>query len=960
MRVPASTCRVQLTPHAGFEHARGLLDHLVEMGVDALYLSPILAARAGSEHGYDVVDPTRISEQLGGEAAFAQLARDAHAHGLSIILDIVPNHQALDPHNPAWMDVLAHGPASQYVNWFDIAWDRASGGSPIEAGIAVPVLGGTLKQVLDEGELSLARDGATIQFRYYEWAFPLDVRGHGSIFEAAASVCDANRGVERLRSLAEHARSAPSWQEGDEQPATRRREIARSVIDALSELVADQSAANAIDQVIAAVNQHPTAEAPVSADAGAGADELTIESLLAGQPYRPELWRTAMRDLSYRRFFDITHLIGVRVEDPDVFKQTHARTLELMKDGLVDGLRIDHIDGLAEPGPYLEQLQQAAWAYGAGADGCYVLVEKILEGAESLPDDWPVAGTTGYDWLNAAGSVFVDRAGGEKMADHQRNVLGGPADFHQLVVGEKARLAVELFGGEVEYLHEGLTRVLDSHPGPTMRTDDLKDALIAVSAAVPVYRTYITRDDVRANRRHERDVRILEQAIDEARMSRHSLDTPALAGLADVLLGRWPTVEQGDDRLNAAADWIIAWQQFTGPLTAKGLEDTALYRDVRLISLNEVGVDAERLERPGDVQFLHEHNARAQAKWPGTMTATSTHDTKRSEDARMRLHVLSELADQWLSATNRWRELNEPHRQRVDDGPAPRPPMEHLLYQSMLAVWPLDGTRDPGLEFADRLVAYAIKAAREAKRRTSWIDADTEYERALEQFVRTVLDPSAAPRFIEEIDDWAGQLAWYGALNSLVHVVLKIASPGVPDLYNGCETWNFSLVDPDNRRPIDWDRIAATRASLPDAGNADVSENVGRLLSRWRDGAIKMHITRAALRARRERRDLFIGGEYQPLRVTGFRADHACAFARHAKDQHAVTVAGRLMTSFAKPEIPPTGHAVWTDTAASGIDVPATRWRDVLTGRSIEIREGVLSLAEAFATLPVALLVAES
>ncbi|HEX2252443.1 MAG TPA: malto-oligosyltrehalose synthase, partial [Thermoanaerobaculia bacterium] len=719
--LPTATYRLQIEPGQTLTAAAERVPYLHRLGVTDLYSSPLSEARPGSAHGYDVTDPTRVREELGGEEALRALAVELAEHGMGLVLDIVPNHMAASVENPWWRDVLTRGAASPWARFFDIDWESEAVG---RGRVLLPVLGASFGEELEGGALRLGREGDEVVVRYHELVLPV--------------------------------RSARDLQ-------------------ALSD------------------------------DAGRPDPDL-LDAILAEQPYRLALWRLASEIVNYRRFFDISDLVGLRVEDEVVFAETHRLFLRLAGEGLVTGLRIDHIDGLYDPREYLERLQ-AALAQAGGEGGSageapfYVVVEKILAGEEDLPPEWPVAGTTGYDALNALTGLFVDPHGLATLDRVYARYTGLTEGFEEVRYRRKHQALQELFAGELRSLgrHLAALAAADRH-ARDLPPSELARVLLEVTACLPVYRTYVD-DDGPSGQDRELLARALADA--RARLAPRPLTAAAFAFLERVL-----TVDPssaGESEQEVAAGWLhftARWQQLTGPAMAKGLEDTALYVYNRLISLNAVGGEPEGIDPPGDAAAYHRRNAQRREQWPYAMTASSTHDAKRSEDVRSRVNVLSELAEGWRERVERWTAWNRGKKRSVRGRLVPDANEEIFLYQTLVGAWPL---RDPEeARFAERLEAYLVKAAREAKVHTSWLEPDAEYEEALVAFVRALLDPGPN-RFLDELLGFHALVAFYGAWGSLAQVVLQVASPGVPDFYQGTELWNFSLVDPDNRRPVDWD-----------------------------------------------------------------------------------------------------------------------------------------------------------
>ncbi len=826
--VPRATYRIQLHPEYTFEDATALVPYLAALGVSHLYLSPCLEAVAGSTHGYDVVDPTRIRGELGGREGLARLATAAHDAGLGLVLDIVPNHVGLiSPGNPWWWDVLAHGPDGRYGRHLDLCWRPGAHDQP---SLLLPQLGRDLEEELADGTLTLAHEPSDVPFGgwrigYHEHAWPV------------------RRGTLALVGLDE-------------------------------------------DDVAGTL---------------AVVDTDRIRTLLDHQHYRLANWRRANDELDHRRFFDVWTLAGVRIEDPEVFADAHAAVLPLLADGTLDGLRIDHPDGLKDPAGYFERLREQV------GERPWIVIEKILEGGERLRLDWPVDGTVGYRFADVALGLHVDGDAGPILDDLQATLTGERIDREELIDRAKRTALEDLFGAEVARLTETLRVALPDVPRDAART-----VVTELVAAWPVYRTYLRPDRGTVG---IEDREIVDRAVARVR-ARAAVADDLLDGVRDLLLLR--------TRSDAADRFVWAFQQLTGPAIAKGVEDTVLYRDLRFVAVNEVGGDPGHLGRSvGDLQVL---NVATQIHKPASMLLSSTHDTKRSEDVRARLAVLSQDPDHWLRAVTRLRELGAPHRGTH----GPTPAHEHLTYQTIVGTWPID---------AERLTAYLRKAAREGKDATDWLDPDRPYERDLEAFARGLLDDPAVVAAIETIVAAIREPGW---LTSLSMMVLKLTSPGVPDTYQGCELWDLSLVDPDNRRPVDH---ALRQRLLEELTTTSPSPEA--VMARLGEGLPKLELLRRALALRAARPAAFgPSASYLPLWAKGARAGLVAAFLRSGE---VVTVAPlqvrRLGPDFASWD--------WGDTR---LELPDGRWRDELTG---DVHTGEVTLAALTARFPVGLLTRE-
>jgi (1->4)-alpha-D-glucan 1-alpha-D-glucosylmutase len=849
--IPSSTYRLQLRGGMSLRGAVDLVPYLDDLGVGALYLSPLQRARPGSTHGYDVVDPNQVDPDVGSEDELRALAAALSARGMGLILDIVPNHMGVHETNSWWLDVLREGRASRYAHFFDIDWDRGNGK------LLLPVLGTDLDRAVQNGELRLTRATDGCWLVYYEQRLPV-----------------AN---------------PPS----------------------------DLEQVNASPPALLAF----------------------IETL----PYRPCLWN-APHPHNFRRFFNINDLVGVRVEEPSVFAQTHELVLAWVRERVVTGLRIDHPDGLFDPRGYLERLQREAGADGDEPRPLYVVVEKILNRDELLRQDWPVHGTTGYEQLNLINAVFVDSAAREKLESAYAEFTKSPDRF-AAVARRSIRLIVEsLLGPELDGLAALLYELSGRLPeGATVEPLAMRTALLEVLACFPVYRTYVPPE---AESVEGEDRRLIESAVSEA--LRHGPDLPPApyVCIRKLLLLEGPADAPHRDGCRRA---LAGFQQLTGPALAKGIEDTALYRYVPLASLNEVGGDPHQFGI--DLTVFHQKNAERAALWPHALTATSTHDTKRSEGVRCRIGALSEIPELWQNAARRFRALNTRHRRDIDARAAPDANDEYLIYQTLVGVWPAQGIpEEERSDLAARMQEYMLKALREAKRKTRWIEQNDAYESAVLAFVDDILNPNLSSEFLHEFSLFHAPLAQAGMLTSLSQVVLKLGCPGVPDIYQGCELWDFSLVDPDNRRPVDYESRRRYLAELREA-----PMDIDDLVRSMPDGRLKLWVTAQGLRLRRHEPELFAKGSYVAVGAEGSRARNVVAFGRAHGQRSVLIVTARFFMDF-RDEVP--RGSAWAD---SWLDVPSelrrTCYRDKLSGQLVHVQsDGKLALSGIFTKLPVAML----
>lgn len=875
---PAATYRVQLHGAFTFDDAREIADYLRDLGVSHVYCSPYLQATPGSTHGYDVVDHNRVNEELGGEEAHTEFVETLRELGLSQVLDIVPNHMAIGRReNRWWWDVLENGPASRYAHYFDVDWEAPE--ARLHNLVTVPVLGDHYGRVLENGELRIQREGGRFVIRYHDHVLPAAPKSLAEPLARAASLS----GSEELAFLADIYSALPAPTLTDMISVRRRHRDKEIAARQLEELCSgDPAVAEAIDRVLHEINH----------------DYEALDGMFGMQNFRIAYWRTAGRELGYRRFFDINTLAGLRMEDERVFLDTHCLIFKWLKAGILDGLRIDHPDGLRDPEQYFHRLHEKfprAW----------IVAEKILEPGERLPSSWEVAGTTGYDFLNRVGDLFVDGRGEEPLTRLYSEFTGNSADYHEVVRERKEQVLRGTLGSDVNRLTVQFMAVCERHRRfRDFTRHEIHQALREVIACFPVYRTYVRAE---AREIHEEDRQHIHFAVDDAKKHRPELPPDLFDFIGSVLL-----LETSGD---TESEFVMRFQQFTGPAMAKGVEDTTFYNFNRLISLNEVGGDPGCFG--GSVEKFHRLTIEAREKWPAAMLGTSTHDTKRSEDVRCRLHLLSEIPEEWGECVRAWSAHNEPYR----TGDLPDRNMEYMLYQSLVGAWPID---------ADRMLNYMEKASREAKTHTSWTDPNPAYDQALRAFIESVYRD---PEFLRSIGDFAAKLTQPGRINSLSQTLLKLTSPGVPDLYQGTELWDLSLVDPDNRRPVDYERRRAMLAEL-----AEMSPE--QALERSDEGFPKLLLTHRALVARKQRRDCF-GPEaaYTPVLARGSKADHVVAFLR---SDGALSIAPRLILGL---------QSDWKDTV---LTVPEGRWTNVLTTDTFD--GGEWRIAELFRRFPVSLL----
>jgi (1->4)-alpha-D-glucan 1-alpha-D-glucosylmutase len=976
----------------GLEAVEKVVDYLHELGITDCYLSPFLDARPGSTHGYDVFDHGRINPEIGDEASHARLVARLRERGMGRVLDIVPNHMGVGGRNKFWIDVLETGPQAQSSRFFDIDWDPVRG--ELEGRVLIPLLEDLYGKVLDASLIVLERDGGSFWVRYHDHRLPLNPRSYARVLGRLADVFrsrfDPDDGdvSEYLSILASIRRLPPrdSMDPADVAHIRREKEIIKKRIFRLC----DESPRlrDFIDEGVRSFQGTPGD--PASFDA--------LHELLEDQVYRLAFWRVATEEINYRRFFDINELAGLRTEDPKIFDLTHSLILQWTREGGVTGLRIDHPDGLSDPRGYFRRLQERLFLHACNkrleAEGREylwgevvgplrekfrealladpssplarrfpIVAEKILSRGERLPNDWPIDGTVGYGYLNVLNGVFVDQKAEEAIDAIYREFTGDLEPFAEVLHASKLLVEDRLLASELTTLTAQLNRVSNRiRTYRDLTLNDLRRALREVMACFRVYRTYLQPGSPLSPFDHD----IIEQAVARARSRKPTIDESIFTFLRGVLLKEMP--EGLPSTVRALWEqFVTRFQQTTGPLQAKGLEDTAFYRQVRLASLNEVGADPSRFGNSPAI--FHALNARRLAEWPGGLSTTATHDTKRGEDARARINVLSELPDDWRTRLARWSRWNARKKVDLDGKIAPDAPEEHLLYQTLIGAWPFEEMSEtPSPAFVERVQGYLVKAAREAKRNTSWIDPDPTYTDTLARFVAEILQGEDARPFLEDFIDFQGRVARVGVVNSLAQALLKLASPGVADIYQGCELWDFSLVDPDNRRPVDYELRAGLLARIRDelASGKPRVELARHLFEHPEDGAIKLYLIWTVLNHRRAHQATYEQGSYRPLEALGENRDRAVALLRRRDDQSFLAVAPRLVAGLMGDDATraPVGRDVWGDTRLILPDHASTsRWRNLLTDQTIEAQpdpesgRSTLDLASIFSDIPVALLV---
>src|SRR5258706_15143220 len=939
----SATYRLQFNKDFTFRDATGLLDYFSELGITHIYASPIWRSRPGSTHGYDVIDPTRLNPELGSDAGVFTLQTELRNRGMGLVLDIVPNHMSASTENSWWMDVLEHGPESAYASYFDIDWHPPS--RSLEGKILLPVLGRPFAEALEGGEFKLIFSDGRLFLQYFESLFPLAPKTYLAILgkntdklreklgEESTVYQEYSGIVAAFAGLRSPATVTPG-EAGEKRFRFEARERLRQLVSSSAEVEAFLN-----DRLRDLMGQP-----------GDPASFSSLEKLLAEQFYVLSYWQNVNEEINYRRLFTITDLVGVRVGDRLVFEATLGLITRLAAQPPIDGLRIDHIDGLRDPLAYLNRLREQLGKDPAleHSREIFVFVEKILGRTERLPREWPVNGTTGYDFLNALNSVFVDPKGAKCIEDVYDGFVGKKLTYADLLYQKKKLVMSTLLGVEMRSLGHQLSLLAakDRYARDLARSD-LMQALFETTAHVSVYRTYVGNLEVARE-----DAKIIERAIEEARARKFYLQAAHFDFIRDVLLVNNRPHLLPDQR-EARLTFVMRWQQFTGPLMAKAFEDTLLYVYNPLISLNEV-VGEPRPSVAVSETFSH-FIADRRKHWPNSMNATTTHDTKRAEDVRARINVLSEIPGQWKERLEHWAKLNEKYKTQLNGQPVPDRNEEIFLYQTLLGMWPADGHEHNSL--VDRLQAYAIKATREAMVHTRWTLPNAPHENALKKFVASILKPARSNPFLRDFVAFQQSIAYSGMVNGLSQAVLKIISPGIPDFYQGSELWDLRLVDPDNRQPVDFTKRSSMLTALKEHSEP-IASFAGRLTARWQAGQIKLYAVWKAGNFRRAESDLFSKGDFLQLEARGPHAEHVLAMLRRHKREWALFVAPRWLARAQAAQMGSDPDSLWSETRIRLPDAAPKSWENIFTGENFATAgsQGSLAIGEMLLHFPVALL----
>lgn len=952
-----ATYRLQLNRNFTFCDAASIVPYLHELGITHCYVSPYLRARPGSLHGYDIIDHNALNPEIGTPADYEHFVEELHRHGMGQILDIVPNHMGvMGSDNAWWLDVLENGESSDYAHFFDIDWDPIK--DELRGKVLIPILGEQYGNELEKGELKLILDEDRGEFSifYHQHRFPVDPSEYPRILNHDIETLEQKLGANNedfleLQSISTAFGHLPA-RHGltREQRAERNRE--KEVQKRRLAAVCGESpeVQEFLRKIISVFNGTP----------GDSRSFDLLHELIKAQVYRLAQWRVAADDINYRRFFDVNDLAALRMENEDVFDATHRLVLNLVREGKVNGLRIDHPDGLFDPGRYLDRLRRKLTEKLNGhAKGLYVVVEKILTGKEQLRRDWPVDGTTGYEFADAVNGLFVAHNSAEKMERVYRFFTGCSKEYGDLGYECKKLILKVSLASELNVLANLLIRIaLSNRHTCDFTLNSLRSALAEIIASFPVYRTYVNEKNVSAE-----DRRYVELAVRAGRRRSSAPDLSVFDFVRRVLLVEINGAES-ETYKQAVVRFAMKFQQVTAAVMAKGLEDTAFYRYNRLVSLNDVGGNPGKFGV--SVEEFHRANQERMGSWPHSMLATSTHDSKRSEDVRARIDVLSEIPSIWRRKLGRWRDWNRNKKTNTEDLVAPTRNDEYLLYQTLVGTWPADSVNEKQWDdYTERIEQYMVKAVREAKEYTRWANQDSDYEQALSTFVRSILHRSDTNLFLEDLADFQRRISRAGALNSLSQTLLKLTSPGVPDIYQGSELFEFALVDPDNRRPVDYDRRRAALTKLRAATTGGQKNGLGKFAANPGNSCLKLYLTWKALQVRNERRLLFEEGNYIPVRATGDRAENVVAFAREHEGKSAVIAVPRLCATLLGDEFESVcNEAVWGNTRLEIAHSSAACFHNAFTGECTPIESNhqqcTLQLSKIMRQFPVALLLSEN
>lgn len=928
MKIPASTYRIQMNYKFTFNQTKNIVSYLRDLGVSDIYASPILRSVKGSSHGYDSLSAVELNPELGSDEEFASLAETVQNAGLGWLQDIVPNHMACNSQNNILMDILESGKNSIYYNFFDIDWDHTY--ESIKGRLLIPFLGDFYSNVLERGEIKLSYDQKGFMISYYESQFPVSIDSYAKLLtykfnRLKKKLGDENPDFIKLLGILYVLKTLSSKDRLEERFGQ-----VKFVKNILWELYQNNDEIRKfLDKNISAFNGEPGN--PESFD--------LLDNLLSEQMYRLSYWKVSNDEINYRRFFCVNQLISLKVEEKPVFNYVHSFIFELMKKGYINSLRVDHIDGLSNPTAYINNIRESY-------KDTYVAVEKILEFNEDLPEEWDIQGTTGYDFMNKLNGIFCKTDNEEKFSKLYKDFTNLCTTYNDLMYKNKKLMIENHMTGDVDNLAHLLKKISSRYRhGNDITLTRVHNALVEILSLFPVYRTYITPENfLTAN--YDYIHKTVEQAINKTPDLKHELN------FIKHFLTYNPNDHLTDDEKNDRIKFRMRFQQFTGPIMAKGVEDTVLYIYNRLLSLNEVGGKPDKFGLTDDE--FHNFNLKKLEKWPNTMNSTATHDTKRGEDTRARINVLSEIPDEWETNIKRWNEINNSKKTLVNQILSPVNNDEYLIYQTLIGTFPFyEGEYS---EFVTRIKEYAIKAFKEAKVYTEWIDPNPDYEKACTDFIDKILEDGEDNLFKKELYDFQKKISFYGVFNSLSQTLLKICSPGVTDIYQGAELWDLSMVDPDNRRDVDFEKRKVYLEEIKNKSKNDILKLLTELSHNKEDGKIKLFLTYKALKAKNENIELFQNGEYIPLHAEGKYADHIIAFARKLDGKYVIAITPRFLTEIISPEEYTFAHEVWENTELILPDDFPDQWNDYLSEQDIN-NGNRLNINNVFLNFPVAMLI---
>ncbi len=934
MIIPRSTYRLQFTPSFTFNNAFEIQDYLFDLGISHIYASPIFTATPGSDHGYDITDPSSINPELGGEEEFNKLTDSLKKYPLYWLQDVVPNHMAFNGHNPFLVSILENGPQSPYFHFFDIDWDHPY--ESIHNKVLAPFLGQFYGRALEQGEIQLVYDIEGLGIKYYDLRLPLRIDTYTEVFTHNLPSLKRRLGKEHpdyihFLGIIYMFRNQPEVEE----KLLDIDDHIRFVKQLLWNLF--QSSEDIREYILEIISFY-------NGQRGDPASYNPIDALLEKQYFQLSYWKVASEEINYKRFFNVNGLISLNVDHKEVFQATHKLVARLLRQNRIQGLRIDHIDGLYDPAMYLARIHEIS-------DNCYTVVEKILEGDEKLPGSWNTEGTTGYDFMNKLCGIFIQTKNHQEFSRLYSNFTNIRTMTEELMY-DKKRLIIRMhLSGELDNLARQL-KMISSHYrySSDLTFSGLKEAIEEVMVYFPIYRTYVSSRDF-----SEQDHNIIRRGINRAAAQKIKLRFE-LEFLQKVLLLDFE--EHIPENIKVEwLDFVMRFQQFTGPLLAKGMEDTVFYIFNRLLALNEVGGNPGIFGYP--LQDFHQYNIYKREHWPYTLNATTTHDTKRSEDNRMRLAVLSEIPREWNEKIRSWHNMNRPWKKIVAGKKVPDRNEEYFLYQTLIGSWPFTAEFDL-TEYVKRVQDYIIKAVREAKMHTAWIEPDLNYEAAYLDYIKQILDPVKNQVFLNDFKDFQQNVAFYGVYNSLAQAVIKVTTPGIPDFYQGTELWDLSLVDPDNRRPIDFQLRRQYLQEIKLNYLHPPTDWLSEMLGNYCDGRIKLYLIFQALKLRSAFPGLLEKGTYLPLATDGLYAPSVLCYLRQDEKNKIIVILPRFVTqviSWRTSKFPPLGREVWADTSVTlSPDLQGT-WLNILDNQEYQFQNNIF-LSDVFSTLPFAVLIA--